>query len=205
MIDDFGRQKLNRKGDTNSMNRRFRFCVWLVFSALTILSSASLGAETEDLIVSKVQVETNNHLLISAETERTRIRIGDRIVLSLSVVNNGKRSIFFVGQDTPVIVNDKGDILISAPFPFPEDKEEYDYSFREIKPGESFSSRIVIPSNLITREDELDIRIGLSFVQDVTDINRRLQPGEDPMRLRGLLGKRIRTVGLGVLRIVVVR
>ena len=138
-------------------NQLFRIILTCV--VIGNLAVVGLSQETEEIQVSKVKAETSNKLIITAQTEKTQVKIGESILISINVINNGKKPIFFVKKESPEITNDKGDIFISSPFPFPEDKEEYDYSFHKIEPGGSYSGQILIPGKIINREDELDIRM----------------------------------------------
>ncbi len=176
---------------------------WFTFLLLAIFSWSVGGQvrKVEEILVTKVSLETSNKLTISVWTDQASVRRGDDIVVFFSVLNRGSKTIFLVSKETPSIVNDRGDVLIEAPVPGIEDWEEYDYSFHEIVPGGNYRAKFVIPGKATEKEYDVAIRTGLGFVEDITGIDRKLRRAEDPLTLRGPLQRRIETVGIGDLRI----
>lgn len=177
------------------------FKIILITILIGFLTVVGMSQKIEEIWVTNLQAETSNQLLITVRTEKTKVKVGESIPILITVNNNGKKPIFFVRKETPEITNKGGDVLIMSPIPFPEDKEEYDFSFHKIESGGSYNGRIVIPGNLIKREEDLRVSIGLGFVYDIKGIDRKLKPGEDPMMLRGPLSTRMEVVGIGELRL----
>ncbi|HKS30535.1 MAG TPA: hypothetical protein VJS44_22105 [Pyrinomonadaceae bacterium] len=185
------------------MHRNYLFRIILISASLCVLAVVGFSQGVEEIWVTKLQAETSNQLKIMVRVEKTEVKVGESFPILITVNNNGSKPIFLVRKEAPEITNKGGDIVISSPVPIPADKEEYDFSFHRIEPGGNYNGQIVIPGNIIQREEDLRISIGLGFVYDTNGIDRKLKPGEDPVRLRGPLIKRMEVVEMGDLRILV--
>ena len=181
------------------MNRKYFLRIILISSAICIFTLFGFSQESNDIWVTKLQAETSNHLLITIRVENTEVKVGESIPVWITVKNNNRNPIFFVKKENLEIQYKLGEIYIFTPNPFPEDKEEYDFSFHKIESGANYNGQILIPGKIISEESNLRISVGLGFVYDIIGLDRKLKSGEDPMRLRGLLGKRLETVRISEL------
>ena len=159
------------------------------------------GQEKGEMWVNEITVRTINHLVVTVRSEGKEVIVGEDLTIPVYVKNEGKKAVYFVKKENPEFTYRAGSISVHVPSPFPEEKEEYDFTFHKIESGGEYTDKIVIPGRLISVEENLRITIGLAFVSDIKGIDRKLRPGEDPLRLRGPLGRRIEDVRLGELRL----
>lgn len=191
-----------RTGDSccNKMITRFHGLTIIIAGLLVCLAvTTAFSQKTETMWVSEVRCETSTKLLITARVKTYVVKVGENIPVSITVENHGDRPVYYVSKEELEIQYRQGEVYIFTPNPFPEDKEEYDFAFHKIDPKGRYDTQIIIPGRLISEESKLQVSVGLGFVYDISGLNRKLGFGEDPMRLRGLLGKRLETIRIGEL------
>lgn len=186
-----------------ALNGKLRTWVVVALSVLIgcLASVETVGQGVDEILVHRVQLETSTNLTIQARAVSGRLPKGQNLTLTVSIKNQGSRPVFLVKKAAPEIVNKGGDVLISAPWPAPENKFEYDFTFQKIMPRATHEEHLVIPWDTVQSERDLRISIGLGFVTDVSGIDRRLEIGDDPVALRGVLMSRMEVVGIGSLRV----
>lgn len=158
--------------------------------------------QNNDFYVSKVTIEANNQLLINISTENTKIRIGEDFPITLNITSYDDKPIYLVKGKNPKIISKFGNIDIDLTNPPPKDNgEEYDFSFNKIDKNANYSEKIIIPGKFIKEQGLIRINVGLGFVFDKTDIDRKLKKGEDPLVLHGPLNYRLIGVNIGELTV----
>ena len=182
--------------------------VFVVSLLLCTIFTNGFGQDKKDqdikeLWVTRVQAETNTGLLITLWVKNWEIRDDEDLPILISIRNNGSAPTYFVRNEGSKITNDRGDVLIPSPVPPDEVNGKDDYSFHKIRPGEEYSGQFMIPHNLFQDEYDLNITMGMGFVNDVTGLGRKQKYGDDPIALRGPIAHRMEVVSIGELRVLV--
>ena len=155
-------------------------------------------------VVRRASAETTDGLLFSVWTDHQTVIDGNEIMLHYKVYNRSSSPIYLVRRDAPEFDSEGGRILVQSPVPVPVGHGDYDYNFLKIGRGKSYQGQIVIPKKAYHSLDTWPIDVGFGYVLDVTALNRRLRPSEDPAVLRGALNSRIKVVGVGTLSVKIV-
>src|SRR5688572_4092861 len=122
---------------------------------------AQLDTSAENLLVTRAEVETSDGLRVVARVDKTKYKRGENVSIHLVVSSKSRKPIYFVKKESPRIHNDRGDILVEAPTPLPEEKDDYDYSFHKIDNGRPYIETIVLPASLIEKQRSLDITVAI--------------------------------------------
>lgn len=185
------------------------FKLVVVIAAIYLLFSLSfvrvLGQDKKEATINKLQAETSNGLVIKVWTDRAHVRLNEDLTVRISITNTEKKPVYIVKKDKAEIAYDRGDVLIQAPLPFPEELAEYDYSFYKLRPGRSYQGQFIISRSLLQEDYDLNIRVGVGVVDEITGLDRELKPTDDPVSLRGPLRRRMQVFVLGDLRVIVTR
>lgn len=164
---------------------------------LALLASApSVDAQFSE--ISRVITKTGDGSTIEAWLPQTTVVRGSSLRVNVKVTNGSSKTFYLVRKSEPEIDWRNGDLLVEAPLPLPIAHGGYDYTFLEIPPRRSITAHIDIP----TTDAELGltrILLALGFVNNKNGIARQLEPGEDPVKLRGPLANRMRVYGIGQL------
>ena len=172
---------------------------WGVTFALLTLLLVPGHARAQTALVKRVTTETDDGVLFTAWLEHRAGPVAQDLAVHFKVENRSPRTIYLVRKDKLELINERGLITIETPRPLPHGHGPYDYNFTEIKSGAVYKDRAVIPKEHFHTEGYWYIQVGFGYVRDVTGLNRRLRPREDPAGLRALLDSRLRTLLLGVL------
>jgi hypothetical protein len=181
-----------------------RRVIFVTSLSLTVYAAFVVG-QSSPMLVTRVRAQSSDGVFIEAWLNQTKLRFGDSLRVKLRVANRGNRSIYLVRKAKPEIDVQETRILIEAPVPTPIGHGDYDYSFERLRPGSSSTSLIEIGADDFKEIGVTDIFLGLGFVYDITGLDRPLEAGEDPAKLRGTLAGRMQSLGVGNLRLDVFR
>jgi hypothetical protein len=90
---------------------------------------------------------------------------------------------------------------VGSPLPIPTHHGGYEYHFNEIARGKNYQGRLVIPGSSYKEGGPWRVEVAIGYVNDITGLNRKLGPTEDPLPLRGALNSRLEVVWLSGLRV----
>jgi hypothetical protein len=172
-----------------------------IWASLLTCTALAVGQYT---LVKRATAETADGLRFTVWTEGQTVTYGKDIVLHYKVENRSRGAVYLVRKDSLEYDNEGGRILIASPIPIPVGHGDYDYSFLKIGRGHTYRGQITIPMKAYNDLDIWPIDVGFGYVTDVTGLNRKLRPGEDPARLRGALRSRLKTAVVGSLSVKIV-
>lgn len=176
--------------------------------ALTLTPPISAMAQDGDgygAMVKRATAETASGLQFKVWVEKQTLNRGQDIIIDFEVENRSNKSIYLVNKEgkPEIAIEDGETILLQAPLPWPTGHGGYNYSFTEIKQGKIHRGRLTVPSETFGNDERQDwyVKVAFGYVTDITALNRKPSPTEDPAILRNLLNSRIKVVALGGLRI----
>lgn len=174
-----------------------------VATLLLMLICARLvwGNEQYEGMVKRATAETNDGLQIRLWVTKQIVKLDEDAILYYQISNRSRRAIYLVLESPPKIMIEGRTILIAPPMVTPVGHGEYNFSFIKIDRGKSYRGQFTIPGGKYGEERDWDIEVGFGYVTDIAGLNRRLNPGEDPARLRGLLNSRMTVTGLNGINI----
>jgi hypothetical protein len=148
-----------------------------------------------------VTAGTADRVVFGVKVEQQVVASATDVVLFYTVTNNGSKPIYLVHEKSPRFENEDGIVLVEAPIPIPTGHGGYDYTFTKIAPKKTYKNQIFIPGRMFKSYDVWPLEVAFGYVTDITGLNRRLNKGEDPAALRGLLNSRMTTVAVGKLSV----
>jgi hypothetical protein len=154
-------------------------------------------------MVKRISAETADKLVFTVAVDQQVLTFGKDTILNYTVKNNSSKVIHLVWEKSLSFDTEGESILVEAPIPVPVDHGDYEYSFTKIDSGKEYKGQIIIPSKIYTKYDVWPIETAFGYVTDITGLNRRLRPNEDPANLRGLLYSRLKVVLVGKLSVAI--
>ena len=173
--------------------------------ALVALFALPTHIRGQSVAVKRINAETAEGLLISIWIENQTVGFGQDITIYYKVENRSAQTVYLISQDTPDIVAERATIRIGAPVPLADSHGGYDYNFTKIERGRAHQGRLTVSSDKYGQARPWFVEIGFAYVTDITGLNRRLRPNEDPVALRGALSLRALTLLLGRLTVDVIK
>jgi hypothetical protein len=180
------------------MERKLLYSFGWAFVVLLIMAGNMNGDH-----VKRVMLETTNGIVATAWTERAIIKKGEDIRVHFSIKNGSKNMIYVVSEPVPRVHVDTVEITVLKPLPPYDVQFEYDFSFHNVKPGQTHTGNYVIPFERFKSEGLWNVNIGLAYVVDKSGIDRKRREGEDPIYLIGTLLQRGIGMQLGSLDVAV--
>lgn len=172
--------------------------------ALIVAMAMPVDYYASDANVKKVTAESSEGIWVSVELKRQSVTYGEDVTIHYHVKNQGKKDVYLVQRpESTENASPDGTMWVGIEHPFPTNHGGYDYHFIRIKRGKSYSGKLVIHGATYK-----DLKIGvwrvdvtLSFVTNITGLNRKMKRDEDPAILRGGLASRLRDFTLCGLRV----
>jgi hypothetical protein len=149
--------------------------------------------------VRSIRARTADDLNITVWLTEPPAKFGKDVSVYFKIENLSAKTVYLVSKDQ-LEIDVAGDEFKINPFTIgPDEHGGTDYSFIQIRKGAVHHGKFVIPAQKISRDGVWFIEVGLTFVDDIKGLNRRLRPGDDPVSFRGLLSQRANPVSLGKL------
>jgi hypothetical protein len=153
--------------------------------------------------VNRASAETADKVLFIVRVPRQRIVYSENIRLDYTVSNNGPKPIYLVLETPTRFGNERGTILVLGPDPNPIGHGGFKYGFVKIGSKERYEGHLIVPSKMYDKVDTWPVEVGFVYVNDITGLNRRLGPDEDPAILRSRLNERRKIVVVGQVGVVI--
>lgn len=147
--------------------------------------------------VQQATAETSDGLRFTARLKQQNVTLLQDVTIDYEIQNGSKKTIYLVQKDGKPETSSDGDNL-NLPFVIVSsgDSEAYHYTFTKIPQGTTQKGQLVIPAGKFDREQAWVVNISFGFVTNITGLDRKLRPKEDPAPFRGLLEERILLVGV---------
>lgn len=173
-----------------------------ILIAIAVFASFHQAQESEGIHIQSIRAQTNSGLVITAEIESNLVIVLEDLIVSIKIENKGEVPVYLV-KDNKTRVEKQGNrpnfkLNILPPDPSDHKKDEYEYSFHEVKPNQTFSDKLVVPGRFINTHDRYFLRVYTGFVTSIEDIDLdTLKRTKDPWGLRTLLTFRLNYVRVG--------
>lgn len=154
---------------------------FVVLVAYLFLLGSPLRTNCQEIPITRLSGKSTNGLTIDVWVDREVVSIDESLRVYVQVVNNNSKSVYLVRASKPEIEWKSGELLIQAPLPLPITHGGYDYKFDAIRPGATVEFNFEIPPSTVSEVGLTKIFVGLGFVNDISGIARKLNPGEDPV------------------------
>jgi hypothetical protein len=170
-------------------------------SLLLIVSLASVAVHGQYARVKRINAEIDDGILISIWVDNQAVKFGEDVVIHYKVDNRGTKTIYLVQEDIPSVTAENGTMSVGSPLPIPTHHGGYNYHFNEIEREKNYQGRLVIPGSSYKEGGPWRVEVAIGYVNNITGLNRKPGPTEDPVILRGALNSRLEVVWLSGLRV----
>ena len=170
-----------------------------ILCALLLLLAPTLGQTAR---VRKLSAETASGLVFKVWLEGETLSMGQDIVIHCDVENRSQKTVYLVRKEGgDEIAIQESSIVIEVPLPVPVGHGGYAYRFSKIDRGGRYQWRIAVSAHDYKTTQFWVINIGFGYVHNISGLDRKLRPDEDPAALRGLLFSRMETVAVSGLTV----
>jgi len=154
-------------------------------------------------MIKKATAETADGIKFTVWLERQSVTFEQDTVIYYKVENYSNKIIYLVRQSGELLtdIDSDGFLTIMIPLPFPEGHGDYNYNFTKVAPQSKYQGQLSYSGKKYNEERKWSIAVDFGLVRDITGIDRKLKPDEDPAPLRSQLGERIEVVGLSGLTV----